>query len=89
MGAFGYDRARLEAEQALVQAVADACMAQQKEMDETQEAIKLCDARLDELDEWMSDFKTVAQVALEHNGQWLEKLGLGIVRDDTASAPIR
>jgi hypothetical protein len=79
MGAFGYDQARLEAEQALVQAVADACMAQEKEMDEAQEALKLCDARLDELDEWMSDFKAIAQVALEHDGPWLEKLGFGAV----------
>jgi hypothetical protein len=31
------------------------------------------------LDEWMSDFKVVAQVALAENGQWSEKLGFGAV----------
>jgi len=76
---FGYDRTKLKAEQALVQAVTDASMVQKKETGEAQEATKLRDAKLDELDEWMSDFKVVAQVALEENGQWLEKLGLYIV----------
>ncbi|MCP4548036.1 MAG: hypothetical protein GY835_16345 [bacterium] len=79
MAVFGYDQAKLETEQALVQAVADASMVQKKETGEAQEATKLRDAKLDELDEWMSDFKAVAQVALEENGQWLEKLGFGAV----------
>jgi hypothetical protein len=48
-------------------------------MGEAQEATRLRDARLDELDEWMSDFKVVAQVALKENDQWLEKLGFGAV----------
>ena len=79
MGIFGYDQAKLEAEQVLMQAVVKANLVQEKEKGEAQEATKLRDARLDELDQWMSDFKAIAQVALEENPQWLEKLGFSAV----------
>ncbi len=76
---FGYNQTKLEAEQALVQAVAEANAVQEREKGEAQEATKLRDARLDELDQWMADFKAIAQLALEENPQWLEKLGIGAV----------
>ena len=79
MGNFGYDQARLQAEGALVQAVVEANLAQEKEKGEAQDATKQRDAKLDEMDVWMSDFKAIAQVALEKNPQWLEKLGFGTV----------
>ncbi len=79
MAVFGYDQAKLEAEQALLQVVSEASVAQRKEMGEAQEATKLRDAKMDELDEWMSDFKAVARVALEDNPQWMEKLGFGAI----------
>jgi hypothetical protein len=79
MAAFGYTQAKLEAEQALVQAVVAANLAQEKEKGEAQDATKQRDAKLDALDAWMSDFKAIAQVALEENAQWLEKLGFGSV----------
>ena len=37
------------------------------------------DAKMDELDEWMSDFRAIACVALEDNAQWLEKLEFGTI----------
>ena len=80
MGNFGYDQARLEAEQALIQAVLDANLVQEKEKGEAQEATQQRDAKLDEMDEWMADFKVIALVALEENPQWLEKLGFGAVQ---------
>jgi len=79
MANFGYTQAKLEAEQALVQVVMAANLAQEKEKGEAQDATKQRDASLDALDRWMSDFKAIAQVALEENAQWLEKLGFGSV----------
>ena len=79
MAAFGYDQARLAAEQALVQKVVTANLVQEKEKGEAQDATKQRDAKLDALDTWMSDFKAIATVALEERPQWLEKLGFGAV----------
>ena len=79
MGNFGYDQAKLQTEGALVQVVVEANLAQEKEKGEAQDATKQRDAKLDELDVWMADFKAIAQVALEENPQWLEKLGFGAV----------
>jgi hypothetical protein len=76
---FGYDRAKLEAEQASVQVVVEANAVQEKEKGEAQEATRLRDARLDELDQWLSDFKAIAQLAMDEHPQWLEKLGFGAV----------
>jgi hypothetical protein len=79
MSGFGYDQARLEAEQALLEAVRAANLVQEKEKGEAQEATKLRDAKMDALDAWLADFKAIAQVALEEHPQWLEILNLGPV----------
>ena len=76
---FGYDTAAVEAELALVQAVRVANVAQETEKGEAQDATKARDAVLDELDEWLSDFKAVSQIALANMGQKLEGLGFGPV----------
>ncbi len=34
---------------------------------------------LDDLEQWLADFKVVAMIALRNNPQWIEKLGLAIV----------
>jgi len=59
-----------------VQAVAEANAVQEKEKGEAQEATKLRDAALDDLDQWMSDFIAIARLALEERPQYLEKLGV-------------
>ncbi len=79
MANFGYDQPKLEAEAALIGAVVEANLAQEEEKGEAQEATQLRDAKLDELDAWIADFKAIAQVALEEHAQWLEKLGMGAV----------
>jgi hypothetical protein len=75
MTPYSYDQAKLEAESALVDAVATAKAAQDKERGEAQEATKLRDAKLDELDRWLSDYKAIATVALDESPQQLEQLG--------------
>ncbi len=79
MGNFGYDRAKLEAQQALVQAVYDEDNSQEGHKGAAQQATMTRDAKMDELAQWVADFKVIAQVALEENPQWLEKLGFGTV----------
>jgi hypothetical protein len=75
MAPYSYDQAKLEAEAALVQVVADAQAAQNRERGGAQEATQLRDAKLDELDRWLSDYKVVAKVALSDSPQQLEQLG--------------
>ncbi|MDM8160584.1 hypothetical protein QUH73_12230 [Labilibaculum sp. K2S] len=47
-----------------------------KEVGESQEATKLKDKALADLEEWMSDFYAVAKIAMEDQPQLLESLGL-------------
>ncbi len=79
MTRFGFDRPKLEAEAALVQAVADTDHAQEGQKGEAQQATKERDAKLDAMDQWIADFKVIAQVALADNPQQLEKLGFGAI----------
>ncbi len=79
MARFGFDRAKLEAGAALVQAVADADHSQEGQKGEAQQATKVRDAKLDEMDQWVADFKVIAGVALADNPQQLEKLGFGAI----------
>ena len=79
MGRFGYDQARLEAEAAQVRSVIDADVVQEGAKGQAQEGTLMRDEKLDALDEWMSDFKAVARIALTDNPQRLEKLGFGAV----------
>lgn len=75
MAAYSYDQTKLEAESALVQAVVTASAAQDKERGEAQEATQVRDAKMDALDQWTSDYKAIAQVALSDSPQMLEQLG--------------
>ncbi len=75
MTPYSYDQTKLEAEAALVQAVVTASAAQDKERGEAQEATQARDAKLDELDQWVADYKVIAQVALADSPQQLEQLG--------------
>lgn len=76
MAVYGYTQEKLEAELSLVQAVSDANLAQEKEKGEAQQATYDRDAKMDELDKWMSDFVAIARIALDENPQWLEKMGI-------------
>ncbi len=76
---FGYTQTKLEVEQKLVKAVFDANQLQETEKGDAQEATENRDAKLDALDDWMVDFKEIAEAALEDNPQRLEKLGFGSV----------
>jgi hypothetical protein len=72
---YSYTQAKLEAEAALVETVVRISAAQDKERGEAQEATQLRDAKLDELDQWLADYKAIAQVALSASPQQLEQLG--------------
>ena len=75
LSTYGYTTEKLQSEKALVDAVRDANMVQEKEKGEAQDATEKRDARVDEMDRWMADFKSIAQIALADNPQWLDKLG--------------
>ena len=79
MSGYGYTAEKLQAELDQVKTVPDANANQSREMGEAQAATKERDASLDDLDQWMSDFKTVAKIALKDHDQWIEKLGLAVV----------
>lgn len=75
MTPYSYDQTKLEAEAAMVQTVATASEAQDKERGEAQEATQVRDAKLDELDQWLADYKAIAHIALADSPQQLEQLG--------------
>ncbi|MCA9981249.1 MAG: hypothetical protein KDD89_10450 [Anaerolineales bacterium] len=79
MGQFGYDEAKLTAEQGLVTAVQSLDAAQEREKGEAQAATKARDGKLDDLAEWLADFREIAAVALADEPQQLERLGLGAI----------
>jgi hypothetical protein len=79
MSRFGFDQTKLQAGLDGVNAVASANAALQKEKGEAQDATKKRDAALDDLEQWLADFKVVAMIALRDNSQWIEKLGLAVI----------
>jgi hypothetical protein len=76
LATFGLTAAKLTAAQDLIQAVEEAAATQSREKGEAQEATRLRDLALEDLYEWISDFKTIARVALQDVPQQLEKLGV-------------
>lgn len=79
LAGYGYDEAKLQTEAALVATADAANNLQQTEIGEAQDATKARDAKLDELDDWVSDFRGIAEVALADRPQLLEKLAFGAV----------
>ena len=77
MTAYNYDEAKLQAEADLVQVVVDANAVQEREKGQAVAATELRDAKIDELDEWLADYKVVAQVAFDDAPQMLKQLGFG------------
>ena len=76
LGRFGITSEQLESGQAQIEAVAAANAVQEREKGEAQNATEKRDAAVDALDAWMSDFRTIARIALEDQPQQLEKLGV-------------
>ena len=75
MERFKFGKEKLEADFALVKSVMDLEVKQTQKKGEAQASTKERDAKLDELNEWMSDFKDIAFMALDEQPQLLEKLG--------------
>lgn len=76
MATYGYTAEKIAAEKALIAQLETAKQAQAKEKGEAQQATINRNNRLDNLDEWISEFRIIAKIALEENAQWLEKLGI-------------
>jgi len=76
MGNFGYTAEKLQTEKALVDAVLAARHKQKIETGEAQAATEERDAKMEEIDDWIADFRKIAVIALKDNPQWLEKLGI-------------
>jgi hypothetical protein len=64
--------------QAAVEAVARANSQQEQEKGDAQAATAVRDDAVEALDEWMSEFRVAARVALEDEPQQLEKLGIRV-----------
>ncbi len=73
---FGYDVAKLRRESDLVEALRAKLQVQAKETGEAQAATAERDAKLRELDVWVSELKAIAKVAFHETPQNLEQLGL-------------
>jgi hypothetical protein len=84
MTKFGYTTDKLNNEYTLVKDVADKNLTQKKETGEAQQATELRDKKIDELDKWISDFRSIAKVALSDTPQKLEKLGILARTEGTA-----
>jgi hypothetical protein len=76
MGEYGYTAEKLTAEYALVKEVMAANARHKKERGESQEATKVRDAAMENLESWMSKFYRIAKIACSGQVQWLEKLGI-------------
>ena len=69
----------LQAAQAQVESTFALKTAQEKEKGEAQESTQQRDAAIEALEEWLSDFKVVAKIALEDTPQLLEVMKLGVI----------
>lgn len=76
LGEYNVTSEDLQEGRAQVQAVAEANSVQEQEKGDAQDATEARDAAVDALDEWMSDFFSIARVALDDQPQQLEKLGI-------------
>jgi len=76
MGFYGYTGDKLKNEQKMVQDVMAADAKHKKEKGESQEATKVRDNALADLETWMSKFYRIATIACAGQQQWLEKLGI-------------
>jgi len=73
---FGINQAALKDGQSLVKDVETKLAIQLKEKGEAQDATKARDTALEDLLDWISDFRAVSRIALESQPQLLEILGI-------------
>lgn len=78
LGRFKITRERVEDGHAKVAALVAAVARQSKESTEAEAAATARDAAIDELDDWVEDFIKIARLALAHNPQLLEGLGVPV-----------
>ncbi len=76
MAEYGITQAKLEAGQAQVDDVEQAHHVQKQKRGQAQAATQARDATLDALSQWVSDFISIARLALQERPQYLEKLGV-------------
>ncbi len=76
MGTYGITSEKLAASEALLKQAEEAFNKQKTETGEAQEATRLRDESIDELQSWYSDFIAIARIALEDKPQYLEMLGV-------------
>lgn len=76
LGTFNITREKLEGGRDAMESVMKAKEMQEREKGDVDRAYVTRDEALDALDDWMSDFLTVARVALADDAQLLEKMGL-------------
>ena len=76
MAEYGYTPAKLDAEAELVRAVVAARVLQKQNKGNARQATSRRNAKLAELDAWLSDFRAILRVATEDNPTWLKKLGM-------------
>ncbi|MGD8782334.1 MAG: hypothetical protein PVH88_25655 [Ignavibacteria bacterium] len=73
---FGITDEKIQAAYDLLKDAQNTYSIRNNEMGEAQDATKERDKYVDELNEWMNDFYTIARIALEDNPQLIEALGV-------------
>ncbi len=76
MNGFGITQEKLETGQQLVNEVEEKLNSQLMEKGEAQNATQVRDEAFEDLQDWMSDFTTIARIALADKSQYLEMLGI-------------
>ena len=76
MAVYGVTAEKLQAGLELTKAIEVKLAALKKEAGEAQHATKSRDEAVDDLQEWYSDFISIARIALQSNPQYLEILGI-------------
>lgn len=76
MAFLGIDRKKLEQGYELIKDFEKKTNTRSMEMGDAQKATLLRDEAMEELDQWMSDFINISEIALEESPQDLERLGI-------------
>jgi hypothetical protein len=76
LSGYGVTPEKLQAGQQMADEAEAANAAREKEKGEAQQATKDRDEAVEIMDDWMSDFRKIARIALADKPQLLEKLGI-------------